>query len=82
MASLEALIMPAESQKQQIAMAIAEHEPEKLNADNKGMLDMSHQQLHDFASTPRKHLPYSAAHKARKSGEKHPSYPEVRQSRK
>jgi len=51
--------MPATSQKQQIAMAIAEHDPEKLYARNKGMAQMSHQQLHDFAATPRKGLPKS-----------------------
>lgn len=62
--------MPAVSKKQQIAMAIAEHEPDKLNEKNKGLLDMSHQQLHDFAATPRKHLPtYAHARKARKHGE-------------
>ena len=38
-------------------MAIAEHEPGKLYARNKGMLKMSHQQLHDFAATKRKGLP-------------------------
>ena len=60
--------MPAVSKKQQIAMAIAEHHPEKLNQDNKGLLDMSHKQLHEFASTPRKDLPtYAHARKARKS---------------
>ena len=53
--------MPAKSKKQQIAMAIAEHHPEETFERNKGMLQMSHQQLHDFASTPRKGLPYSAA---------------------
>jgi hypothetical protein len=59
--------MPAVSKKQQIAMAIAEHHPEDLNEKNKGLLDMSHKQLHDFASTPRKHLPtYAHARKARK----------------
>ena len=59
--------MPAESKAQQIAMAIAEHEPEKLYARNKGLKDMTHEQLHDFASTPRKHLPsYSHAREARK----------------
>jgi hypothetical protein len=59
--------MPAVSQKQQIAMAIAEHEPEKLHAENKGLLNMSHKQLHEFASTPHKHLPsYAHARKARK----------------
>lgn len=59
--------MPAESKAQQIAMAIAEHHPEKLHAENRGMLDMTHKQLHEFASTPRKHLPsYAMARKARK----------------
>jgi hypothetical protein len=59
--------MPAKSKAQQIAMAIAEHSPEKLHAENKGLLDMSHRQLHDFASTPRHNLPsYAAAHKVRK----------------
>lgn len=32
-------------------MAIAEHEPDKLYSRNKGMLSMSHEQLHDFAAT-------------------------------
>ena len=49
--------MPAVSKAQQIAMAIAEHEPSKLYARNKGMLKMSHSQLHDFAATKRKKLP-------------------------
>jgi len=62
--------MPAVSKKQQIAMAIAEHEPEKLNPENKGLLDMSHKQLHEFASTPRKNLPtYAHARKARKESQ-------------
>lgn len=49
--------MPAVSKKQQMAMAIAEHEPEKLYGKNRGLLKMSHQQLHDFAATPRSGLP-------------------------
>lgn len=49
--------MPAVSKKQQIAMAIAEHEPGKLYGRNKGLTKMSKGQLHDFASTPRKGLP-------------------------
>ena len=49
--------MPALSRNQRIAMAIAEHNPDKLYAKNKGMLSMSHDQLHDFASTPEKGLP-------------------------
>jgi hypothetical protein len=66
--------MPAESQAQQAVMAIAEHHPEELHAENKGLLKMTHKQLHDFASTPAKHLPeyvhkstpYHLAHTARK----------------
>jgi len=49
--------MPAVSQAQQRAMAIAEHDPSKLHAKNKGLLKMSHSQLHDFAATKRKGLP-------------------------
>lgn len=46
-------------------MAIAEHSPNKLYAKNRGLLKMSHRQLHDFASTSRKGLPMKA-----KSGKK------------
>jgi hypothetical protein len=49
--------MPSKSQDQEEAMAIAEHAPGKLYARNKGMLKMSHKELHDFAATPRKGLP-------------------------
>lgn len=48
--------MPAVSKKQQMLMAIAEHEPEKLYKRNRGVLKMSHAQLHDFASTKHKGL--------------------------
>ncbi len=58
--------MPAVSQAQQKAMAIAEHEPEKLHSENKGMLGMSHKQLHDFAATPRKGLPKKVKKKVSK----------------
>lgn len=44
--------MPSVSEKQREAMAIAEHDPEKLHAANKGMLNMTHDQLHDFAKGP------------------------------
>lgn len=43
--------MPAVSEKQRKLMAIAEHHPGKLHKANKGVLKMSHQQLHDFAAT-------------------------------
>jgi hypothetical protein len=48
--------MPSASQVQQIAMAIAEHNPSKLYKKNRGLLKMSHTQLHDFASTSRSGL--------------------------
>ena len=38
-------------------MAIAEHHPEKLHKQNRGLLEMTHQQLHEFADTPEKGLP-------------------------
>ncbi len=65
--------MPAVSKAQRIAMSIAEHHPEELNEKNKGLLDMSHKQLHEFAATSEKGLPahvhksasYKMAHKAR-----------------
>jgi len=58
--------MPSRSQVQQIAMAIAEHHPEKLYKKNRGLLKMSHQQLHDFASTPRKQLAHRIGKTRRK----------------
>lgn len=58
--------MPAESKAQATAMAIAEHHPEKLNPENRGLLEMSKEQLHDFASTPRKHLPAYAHARAKR----------------
>jgi hypothetical protein len=52
--------VPAVSKKQQEAMAIAEHNPGALYGRNRGLLGMSHEQLHDFAATPRKGLPEKA----------------------
>ena len=52
--------MPAVSKKVRRATAIAEHNPEKLYARNKGLLKMSQSQLHDYASTPEKGLPNKA----------------------
>lgn len=49
--------MPPKSQDQAIAMRIAEHDPGKLYKKNRGLLRMTHEQLHDFASTPSKDLP-------------------------
>lgn len=47
-------------------MAIAEHEPDELYARNRGLLKMSHSQLHDFASTKEKGLPQHVSKGARR----------------
>lgn len=60
--------MPAKSKAQRIVMAIAEHDPDKLYARNKGLTKMSHKQLHEFADTPEKNLP-KKVHKLRKRGQ-------------
>ena len=65
--------MPAESVAQQQAMAIAEHHPEKLYKKNRGLLKMSHKQLHDFAATKHKGLPSRAASGKLKSRKKYGS---------
>lgn len=49
--------MPAKSKAQREVFAVAEHHPEELNKRNKGLLKMSHEQLHDFAATKEKGLP-------------------------
>lgn len=49
--------MPAKSVAQQEMMAIAEHEPDKLYARNRGVLKMSKGQMHDFASGSQKGKP-------------------------
>lgn len=43
--------MPASTNKQRQMMAIAEHHSDQLYARNKGVLSMSHEQLHEFAAT-------------------------------
>jgi hypothetical protein len=53
--------MPAVSKSQRIAMAIAEHQPNKLFKRNQGLTQMSKSQLHDFASTSEKNLPSRVA---------------------
>lgn len=49
--------MPSVSKAQQAVMSLAEHDPAKLKKRNRGLLAMSHEQLHDFAATPTKDLP-------------------------
>lgn len=55
--------MPAKSIAQRKAIAIAEHEPGKLYARNKGLLSMDKEDMHDFAATPEKGLPKYAPKK-------------------
>ena len=54
--------MPAKSKAQRRVMAIAEHHPEMLYARNKGLANMSQEDLHDFATTPEKKLPKRKGH--------------------
>lgn len=59
--------MPAKSKAQQAYMAIAEHSPTALYGPKP---DMTHEQLHDFAATPRAGLPAHA---------KKPLHPKMRE---
>lgn len=47
-------------------MAIAEHHPDQLYAANRGVLNMSHSQLHDFAAVKEKGMPHYKKPKAKK----------------
>lgn len=67
--------MPAKSEAQRKLMAIAEHHPEKVNPENRGVLEMSKKDLHDFASTSEKGLPEHT--KKKKS-----AYSHVREARR
>jgi len=50
--------MPSKSKAQAIAMRIAEHNPSKLYKRNSGLKKMTKKQLHEFAETEDKELPY------------------------
>jgi hypothetical protein len=54
--------MPAVSDKQRKLMAIAEHHPSEVSAKNRGVLKMSHSQLHDFAATKGLHKEKTLGH--------------------
>jgi hypothetical protein len=56
--------MPAKSKAQQEAVAIALHNPDKLRASNKGLLNMSKSSMKDFASTKTSGLPKYASSKS------------------
>ena len=62
--------MPAKSKAQRQAMAIAEHHPEKLYARNKGLKEMSKEQLHEFATTKEKGLPKKKKFRVRRRKKK------------
>ena len=49
--------MPSVSKAQQKVMQIAEHAPGKLYSRNRGLLKMSHAQLHDFSVGSEKDKP-------------------------
>jgi hypothetical protein len=59
--------VPSVSTAQRRAMAIAEHHPEELYPKNRGLLGMTHQQLHDFASTKERGLPHYVKKKKKKT---------------
>jgi len=52
--------MPAKSLAQRRAMAIAQHDPDKLFKRNKGLASMKASDLKDFISTSEKRLPRRA----------------------
>lgn len=58
--------MPAKSIAQRKAIAIAEHSPDKLYSRNKGLLSMSKEDQHDFASTKESGLPSKVGTKVQK----------------
>lgn len=49
--------MPAVSKAERRVIAIGEHHPDELYPENRGILGMTHQQMHDFASTKETDLP-------------------------
>jgi hypothetical protein len=61
--------MPSVSVAQRKLMGMAEHNPGAVSSKNRGVLKMSHQQLHDFASTSTKGLPvHVLSNKVKKLG--------------
>jgi hypothetical protein len=60
--------MPSVSRSQQRLMQIAEHHPEKLYPENKGVAKMSHKQLHEFAAGSEKGKPEHVGRRANPRG--------------
>jgi hypothetical protein len=55
--------MPSTSRKQRRFFGWVEHNPDQAKAEGKYPKGMSHQAMHDFASTPEKGLPEHVEHK-------------------
>ncbi len=62
--------MPALSKSMRQAAAIALHHPEKLYKRNRGLLGMTQEQLHHYASTKEKGLTLHKHHKKTKKKKK------------
>ena len=60
--------MPSVSRKQRKATVIALKHPEKLFKRNWGLLSMTQEQLHEFASKKEKGLPLKKKKRKKKSG--------------
>lgn len=58
--------MPAKSVAQRRLFAIAEHKPALLYKRNKGLANLSHDTLHEFADTKEKGLPERSMISARR----------------
>ena len=54
--------MPSVSKKQRKLMAVAEHNPSAVSEKNKGVLNMSQDDMRDFAATPETNLPERKGH--------------------
>jgi len=55
-------------------MGLAEHHPSEVYAKNRGVLQMTHSQLHDFASTKEKNLPHYVQTKQAKKERKRDAF--------
>ena len=60
--------MPAKSKAQRRLMAMAEHHPEQLQGENRGVLEMGKEKLHDFSTTKEKGLPKRKGKKSKGYG--------------
>lgn len=70
--------MPSKSKAMRRLMGLAEHHPSEVYPQNKGVLKMTHQQLHEFADTKEKGLPQHVKkrknNKIRRIASEHPLF--------